>query len=480
MNFSLIRPSQIFLLWMTILFVGLLLAQSGSASDLNLSEENCRSCHGKIMADRHHQMVKPRGYECFKCHQIAQDLDTQAHHAVVTRNCLLCHVGSLADRHHLKVNRSTLDCTTCHRLQRESGDDFYQVGFAWSDPVPGGKPPGAIRGRVTDENSIPVMGATLSTNTGGYTTTSGADGGYSLDPVSEAAYYLRVTRPGFVDQAWPLRVIAGQTTTLDIQLRVIPASCLDNSTPEACPLSPEVCTDVIDNDGDGFSDCNDSDCSGSAVCQPQSEICFDIIDNDNDNLSDCSDPDCFSSSSCQTPAEICFDTTDNDADGLVDCGDDDCTFDPVCQLQAEICSDILDNDGDGLIDCNDSDCIDIAPCLEQAEVCSDGIDNDNNGVIDCDDPGCSGDSQCSAGSLAEFCDSLSVDDPDRASDCSQAAPFGAGNETTAQADSGGGGGSVSVLCILFLLLHSMNGFRFHTQREPSNKPGKQRMAAADG
>ena len=472
MHFSPIRPSTYFTLWMTILVAGLLVAQSSLASDLNLSEENCRSCHGKTMADRHHQMVEPRGYECFKCHQIEKDLDAQSHHAVATRNCLLCHVGSLADRHHLKVNRSTLDCTTCHRLQRESGDEFYQVGFAWSDPVPGGKPPGAIRGKITDENSMPVAGVALSTNTGGYETTSGVDGAYSLDPVSEAAYYLRVTKPGFVDQTWPLRVIAEQTTTLDIQLTAIPASCLDGSAPDACPLSPEVCTDVIDNDGDGFNDCNDSDCSGNAVCQPQAEICFDIIDNDNDTLSDCSDPDCFLSSSCQTPAEICFDTADNDGDGLVDCDDDDCAFNAVCQFQAEICSDILDNDGDGLLDCNDSDCIGIAPCLQQTEICSDGIDNDNNGVIDCDDPGCSADSQCTISSLAEICDGDAGDDPD--GDCSVAVTHGnsdgaINNENSAQANGSGGGGSVSVLFALFLLLYTMINFRLPNQRTV-NKP----------
>ena len=37
--------------------------------------------------------------------------------------------------------------------------------------------------------------------------------------------------------------------------------------PGGCVPVPEVCTDGADNDCDGFTDCNDSDCSGDPACQ---------------------------------------------------------------------------------------------------------------------------------------------------------------------------------------------------------------------
>jgi hypothetical protein len=65
--------------------------------------------------------------------------------------------------------------------------------------------------------------------------------------------------------------------------------------------SPEVCTDGADNDGDGFTDCSDSDCGNHASCQ--------TID-----------------------PEDCTDGIDNDEDGSVDCGDSDCSADPICNV----------------------------------------------------------------------------------------------------------------------------------------------------
>jgi hypothetical protein len=62
--------------------------------------------------------------------------------------------------------------------------------------------------------------------------------------------------------------------------------------------SPEVCTDGTDNDGDGATDCNDSDCSSDAACQPDPEVCDDSIDNDGDGATDCDDDDCSSVPSC--------------------------------------------------------------------------------------------------------------------------------------------------------------------------------------
>jgi cysteine-rich repeat protein len=92
----------------------------------------------------------------------------------------------------------------------------------------------------------------------------------------------------------------------------------------------------------------------------------------------------------------CADAIDNDGDGLTDCDDSDCAGDPACApAEVEDCSDGIDNDGDGLTDCDDSDCAGDPACAPaEVEDCSDGIDNDGDGLVDCDDPNCSEDSAC--------------------------------------------------------------------------------------
>ena len=150
----------------------------------------------------------------------------------------------------------------------------------------------------------------------------------------------------------------------------------------------------------------------------------------------------------------CSDRLDDDGDGMTDCADADCHDDPACKVgqgpenDDAKCSDWLDNDGDGLIDCDDPDCEGAgirvckgswkgelggggkaraaAPATSVAnglsdegipieaitslgdskdffeligkfgdidgerndEVCADGIDNDGDGRTDCDDFGC--------------------------------------------------------------------------------------------
>ncbi len=92
------------------------------------------------------------------------------------------------------------------------------------------------------------------------------------------------------------------------------------------------CVDGIDNDGDGFIDCVDSDCASDAgCCVPAAEICSDMIDNDCDRLVDCADPNCRTAPSCCTPAmEVCDNFSDDDCDGFVDCVDSDCAGRPPC------------------------------------------------------------------------------------------------------------------------------------------------------
>ena len=121
----------------------------------------------------------------------------------------------------------------------------------------------------------------------------------------------------------------------------------------------------------------------------------------------------------------CNDGVDDDGDGLTDCDDSDCKMDPVCRNgRVEICDDNIDNDGDGKVDCDDVMCTTTAYCqsMRPTEVCNDGIDNDGDGKTDCDDSKCFNDNACqsaptrpgrnnSADADADGCACSSVDAP---------------------------------------------------------------------
>ncbi len=106
------------------------------------------------------------------------------------------------------------------------------------------------------------------------------------------------------------------------------------------------CTDGLDNDNDGSSDCSDSDCSTVAACDESSVAngCTDGADNDSDGATDCDDADCASVVACNeflAGANACSDGTDNDGDQLTDCQDPNCKASPLAGCnppQGDICS----------------------------------------------------------------------------------------------------------------------------------------------
>lgn len=60
----------------------------------------------------------------------------------------------------------------------------------------------------------------------------------------------------------------------------------------------------------------------------EGEDCTDGLDNDGDGLTDCEDADCIDEVTC---GEFCGTRGDEDDDGLQDCADDDCWGDPACE-----------------------------------------------------------------------------------------------------------------------------------------------------
>ena len=115
------------------------------------------------------------------------------------------------------------------------------------------------------------------------------------------------------------------------------------------------CTDGLDNDEDGLTDCDDPDCADNAqvqVCgggggevgpdgrENTDEACGDGVDNDGDGLIDCADQDCFGNPRIEACAgEVgggSEDTNATCADGVVLTGIASGTFiDGLLTVQAD-------------------------------------------------------------------------------------------------------------------------------------------------
>jgi hypothetical protein len=67
--------------------------------------------------------------------------------------------------------------------------------------------------------------------------------------------------------------------------------CTATALDECTSNPPEDCSNGVDDDGDGFADCQDTDCADVPACAGV-EVCGDCVDNDGDGLADYDDPDC--------------------------------------------------------------------------------------------------------------------------------------------------------------------------------------------
>ncbi|MBI2471657.1 MAG: carboxypeptidase regulatory-like domain-containing protein [Planctomycetes bacterium] len=92
---------------------------------------------------------------------------------------------------------------------------------------------GIIVGTVNDAlTGAPVAGATISTDTGGYTATSGADGSYTIADVAAGAYTLTASATSYDSSSQPVTVTAGVPTVANFTLAPTPPT---SPTPTVTP-----------------------------------------------------------------------------------------------------------------------------------------------------------------------------------------------------------------------------------------------------
>ncbi len=147
------------------------------------------------------------------------------------------------------------------------------------------------------------------------------------------------------------------------------------SCPQDCgaPAAAETsCSDLIDDDCDGFVDVDDEECLlAPCTCSTQPNGCVGFEGS-------------YDANCVRQP--VCRDTLCEGSETPCSCPDD-CGAPPTAESLQQ-CSDGLDNDCDGLADGLDSDCCQPTAPNEKGNLCRDGIDNDCDGLTDAQDQGC--------------------------------------------------------------------------------------------
>ncbi|MEZ4959761.1 MAG: RICIN domain-containing protein [Saprospiraceae bacterium] len=136
------------------------------------------------------------------------------------------------------------------------------------------------------------------------------------------------------------------------------AASVDATVASGC----ELCTDGIDNDGDGLVDCNDPDCAPNASAGPNTSICTGTGTTLTASATGGTAPYTFAwgnglgagaTKAVSPGSTTTYTVTVTSATGCSSTAQVTVTV-TVC---SENCTDGIDNDGDGLVDCADPDCI---------------------------------------------------------------------------------------------------------------------------
>ncbi len=143
--------------------------------------------------------------------------------------------------------------------------------------------------------------------------------GYT-DTMSLALEYLN--RVAANDGSWNQGVLDTSIALIALEGARFTQTVIDTTE---IPPTVEICDDGIDNDNDGYDDCGDADCSTFFMC----DTCNDGVFNENEEGIDCGGP-CAECETSSGQEEICYDGLDDDNDGFTDCDDYDCEFDDAC------------------------------------------------------------------------------------------------------------------------------------------------------
>ncbi len=173
------------------------------------------------------------------------------------------------------------------------------------------------------------------------------------------------------------------------------------------------CTDEQDNDWDGLTDCDDTDCTGTPSCLGAGGATgaggASGVAGEAGSAGDAGFGGSIVVEYGVFMESDCTDELDNDGDEAVDCADSDCVNDDACQsgvlygvaMQETDCADGLDDDADNAVDCEDTDCATASVCsvatdygIAMAEDCQNGDDDDLDGATDCADADCAGTVEC--------------------------------------------------------------------------------------
>lgn len=93
----------------------------------DLTEQECRECHGESVSDVHHTLANDQQLACLTCHSITSA--DGSFQLVFTTNCLECHEQQPgnASVHHLTNTAQLGDCVACHDALVQNLDDGHYI-----------------------------------------------------------------------------------------------------------------------------------------------------------------------------------------------------------------------------------------------------------------------------------------------------------------------------------------------------------------
>jgi len=202
---------------------------------------------------------------------------------------------------------------------------------------------------------------------------------------------------GFTQEQVKLSATQGATyyiivDAVDVQFAGMFDLMINEVFPEA------FCDNMMDDDADGYLDCDDSDCQPMASCVPGiKKVGADCIWQSECAATIKNDPVCLESVN-GWPGGYCSE--------FCDLNNDDCPADAVCAnlgLSVNgVCLDSCTVDGDcrSNYSCQNKGLATKVCAVAPESQCNDAIDNDGNGFMDCEDTSCQALPACNPGASA--------------------------------------------------------------------------------